>query len=49
MCCCNIVTCVLIFFGGIGFLVIREMLAKRCQLEEVFHAHEGGAVGKSGA
>ena len=27
----NIVTCVLIFFGGIGFLVIREMLAKRCR------------------
>lgn len=25
----NIVTCVLIFLGGIGFLVIRELLAKR--------------------
>lgn len=25
----NIVTCVLIFFGGIGFLVIREVLSKR--------------------
>ena len=25
----NLVTCLLIFFGGIGFLVIREMLEKR--------------------
>ncbi len=25
----NIVTCILIFFGGIGFLVIREILEKR--------------------
>lgn len=25
----NIVTCVLIFFGGIGFLVIKEILSKR--------------------
>ena len=25
----NLVTCVLIFFGGIGFLVIREMINKR--------------------
>ncbi len=25
----NLVTCTLIFFGGIGFLVIREVLAKR--------------------
>lgn len=27
----NMVTCMLIFFGGIGFLVIREMIAKRCR------------------
>ncbi len=27
----NLVTCVLIFFGGIGFLVIREMRTKRLQ------------------
>lgn len=27
----NLVTCILIFFGGIGFLVIKEMLSKRFQ------------------
>ena len=27
----NIVTCILIFFGGIGFLVIWELLEKKCR------------------
>ena len=27
----NLVTCALIFFGGIGFFVIRELWAKRCR------------------
>lgn len=31
----NIITCVLIFFGGIGFLVIQELWQKKCQWKKL--------------
>lgn len=31
----NLVTCALIFFGGIGFLVIRELWEKRCRWKKL--------------
>lgn len=31
----NLVTCLLIFFGGIGFLVIRELWAKKCNWKKL--------------
>lgn len=37
----NLVTCILIFFGGIGFLVINKRNDhKKVQVEKVFYAHE---------
>lgn len=31
----NIITCVLIFFGGIGFLVIQELWQKKCRWQKL--------------
>lgn len=45
----NLVTCALVIFGGIGFLVIREVIAKRVPMEKAFHARQGGAVYEPGA
>ena len=39
----NLVTCGLIFFGGIGFLVIQGNLDEKIPLEKVFHACKSGA------
>ncbi len=35
----NLVTCILIFFGGIGFLVIREMITKKFRWQKVLYAY----------
>lgn len=37
----NLVTCALIFFGGIGFFVIRELWDQTLPLVEAFHARQG--------